>query len=224
MTTFASYFAHLAASSLFFFRFITIVKQADVGVALLSGFGDVNVDRGEDGKKKETPKSAALADPSLNITVLSPQERLAARKGPVWALKAKLLALGVDLNKYPELTEKEDLIKLYEIRGREKAIQNKKAAEAKQKAAEAKAKQRELVQEKQLKMAQRVQELEAQVSYVGHDVSCHMNRTWTHYLHKIYLSISRVCNGRNLRHSKNSWQKRRHLREKSKLIWHQRTR
>ena len=33
-------------------------------------------------------------------------------------LKAKLMALGVDLNKYPELTEKEDLLKLYEIRGR----------------------------------------------------------------------------------------------------------
>jgi hypothetical protein len=122
-----------------------------------------------------------LTDPSLNITILSPQERLAARTQPVWALKAKLLALGVDLNKYPELTEKEDLIKLYEIRGREKAIQNKKAAEAKQKAAEAKAKQRELVQEKQLKMAQRVKELESQVSYISHDVSCYFIPTWANY-------------------------------------------
>jgi cation-transporting ATPase 13A1 len=61
------------------------LKQADVGVALLSGFGDVNVDKGEDGnKKKESQQSAALADPSLNITVLSPQERLAARTQPVW--------------------------------------------------------------------------------------------------------------------------------------------
>ena len=85
-------------------------------------------------------------------------------------LKAKLMALGVDLNKYPELTEKEDLLKLYEIRGREKAIQNKKAAEAKQKAAEAKAKQRELVQEKQRKMALRVQELEEQVRYICQDI------------------------------------------------------
>jgi hypothetical protein len=80
------------------------------------------------------------------------------------------MALGVDLNKYPELTEKEDLLKLYEIRGREKAIQNKKAAEAKQKAAEAKAKQRELVQEKQRKMALRVQELEEQVRYICQDI------------------------------------------------------
>jgi hypothetical protein len=96
------------------------------------------------------------------------------------ALKAKLLALGVDLNKYPELTEKEDLIKLYEIRGREKAIQNKKALDAKQKGAEAKAKQRELLQDKQRKMALRVQELEAQVSYIGHGMSCYSNRTRAH--------------------------------------------
>lgn len=61
------------------------LKQADVGVALLSGFGDVNVDKGEDGnKKKESQKSAALADPSLNITIFSPQERQLARTQPVW--------------------------------------------------------------------------------------------------------------------------------------------
>ena len=34
------------------------LKQADVGVALLSGFGDVNVDKGEDGNKKKAPSSA----------------------------------------------------------------------------------------------------------------------------------------------------------------------
>ena len=28
------------------------LKETDVGVALLSGFGDVNVDKGEDGIKK----------------------------------------------------------------------------------------------------------------------------------------------------------------------------
>lgn len=96
------------------------LKQADVGVALLSGFGDVNVDKGEDGNKKKGAKQNALTDASTNITILSPQERQAVRLGPVWALKAKLVALGVDLKKYPELTEKEDLIKLYEIKGREK--------------------------------------------------------------------------------------------------------
>ena len=147
------------------------LKQADVGVALLSGFGDVNVDKGEDGNKKKGHKgsngiSSAIA-PSENVTVLSPKERQAARLGPVWMLKTKLTALGVDLKKYPELTEKEDLIKLYEIKGREKAIQKleqqARADEIKKKKLEAKSKQQELIQEKQRKMALRVQELEAQV-------------------------------------------------------------
>ncbi|KAL7532147.1 hypothetical protein ACHAXR_005722, partial [Thalassiosira sp. AJA248-18] len=143
------------------------LKQADVGVALLSGFGDVNVDKGEDGnKKKKKDKETALANSSSNITVLSPKERQAARLGPVWALKAKIRTLGVDLSKYPELTEKEDLIKLYEIKGREMAIKKrekeKQVEELKKKKVDVKAKQREHVQEKQRKMALRVQELEAQ--------------------------------------------------------------
>lgn len=37
------------------------LKQADVGVALLSGFGDVNVDKGEDGNKKKNESAAAAA-------------------------------------------------------------------------------------------------------------------------------------------------------------------
>jgi len=144
------------------------LKQADVGVALLSGFGDVNVDKGEDGTKKQKAAkegSVAVIANSSHLTVLSPQERQAARLGPIWALKAKLRTLGVDLSKYPELTEnKEDLIKLYEIKGKEVAIKKyekqKKVEEFKQKKIEAKAKQRELNQDKQLKMALRVKELE----------------------------------------------------------------
>lgn len=92
------------------------VKQADVGVALLSGFGDVNVDKGEDGnKKKELVKdsSGVLFDPSNNTTCLSPSDRQTARTIPLWNLKARLVALGVDLKKYPELTtEREDLIQV----------------------------------------------------------------------------------------------------------------
>ena len=89
-----------------------------------------------------------------------------ALTGPLWGLKAKIIALGVDLKKYPELTEREDLIKLYEIKGREVAIQKrakqKKMEEMKKKQLEAKTKQREMIQEKQRKMALRVQELEAE--------------------------------------------------------------
>lgn len=141
------------------------LKQADVGVALLSGFGDVNVDKGEDGNKKKelvSGSSGVLFDPTNNKTVLSPQDRLSAQSIPLWTLKARLMSLGVDLSKYPELTEREDLIKLYEIRGREKARQNIKALDAKKKAAEAKAKQKELIAEKQRKMVARVEELQAQ--------------------------------------------------------------
>ncbi|KAL9188926.1 hypothetical protein ACHAXT_011416 [Thalassiosira profunda] len=145
------------------------LKQADVGVALLSGFGDVNVDKGEDGnnKKKTVAKqngSAVVANP--NLTVLSPQERQNARMGPLWALKAKIRTLGCDPNKYPELTTKEDFIQLYEIKGREMAIKMQKEKEKKleigQKRLEAKEKQRQMVREKQQKMAERVAELEAQ--------------------------------------------------------------
>ena len=152
------------------------LKQADVGVALLSGFGDVNVDKGEDGNKKknmgakdaakETYNSSGRAVVANNntsyLTVLSPQERQAARLGPLWSLKMRFKALGVDLSKYPELTTKDDLIQLYEIKGREVAIKRQKAQEMKKKKLESKEKQKQLVREKQLKMAQRVKELEEQ--------------------------------------------------------------
>jgi cation-transporting ATPase 13A1 len=97
------------------------LKQADVGVALLSGFGDVNVDKGEDGNvKKEQTDGALKINP--NMTVISRQDMEAARNGPMWLLRAKIKAIGVDLSKYPELTEREDLLKLFEIKGRERAV------------------------------------------------------------------------------------------------------
>lgn len=87
-----------------------------MGVALLSGFGDVNVDKGEDGNKKQElvkDSSGVLFDPSNNTTCLSPSDRLTAQTIPLWKLKARLVALGVDLKKYPELTtEREDLIQV----------------------------------------------------------------------------------------------------------------
>merc|ERR1719253_426053 len=81
-------------------------------------------------------------------------------------LKTKLTALGVDYSKYPELTERDDLFKLYEIKGREKAIQKReqqrKMEDMKRKKLDAKVKQRELVADKQKKMMERVKELEEQ--------------------------------------------------------------
>ncbi len=142
------------------------LKQADVGVALLSGFGDVNVDKGEDGNKKKSSSDALINGENDNITVISAQDLQAVRDGPVWLLKMKLKALGVDLTKYPELTEKSDLLKLYVIKGKEVAIkvrEKKRLAEKTKKAKEeAKANQRELVATKQQRMALRVKELEEQ--------------------------------------------------------------
>jgi len=142
------------------------LKQADVGVALLSGFGDVNVDKGEDGNKKKAPSSALANSENDNISVISPQDLQAVRDGPIWLLKMKIKALGVDLTKYPELTEKADLMKLYIITGKEVAIkvrEKKKMTEKMKKAKEdAKSKQKKLAAEKQQKLAIRVKELEEQ--------------------------------------------------------------
>jgi len=142
------------------------LKQADVGVALLSGFGDVNVDKGEDGNKKKAPSSALANSENDNISVISPQDLQAVRDGPIWLLKMKIKALGVDLTKYPELTEKADLMKLYIITGKEVAIkvrEKKKMAEKMKKAKEeAKSNQKKLAAEKQQKLAIRVKELEEQ--------------------------------------------------------------
>lgn len=141
------------------------LKQADVGVALLSGFGDVNVDKGEDGNKKKAPDTTIANIPPASHII--PREQIEAfRMGPTWALKAKLRAIGVDLNKYPELVEKEDLITLYQIKAREMAIkqyeQRNKMEKAKKAKLEAKTKQQEMIAEKQRKMALRVKELEEQ--------------------------------------------------------------
>uniref|UniRef100_A0A7S4HIT1 P-type ATPase A domain-containing protein n=1 Tax=Odontella aurita TaxID=265563 RepID=A0A7S4HIT1_9STRA len=141
------------------------LKQADVGVALLSGFGDVNVDKGEDGNKKKD-KNGALNAAAPSTAIMNQQQVDALRMLPVFVLKAQIRAMGTDPDKYPGLVEKEDLVKLYQIKAREVAIKkhNKKNAlgKANLSKSELKAKQRSDVAEKQRKMALRVQELEAQ--------------------------------------------------------------
>eukprot|EP00551_Chaetoceros_affinis_P010542 CAMPEP_0203668656 /NCGR_PEP_ID=MMETSP0090-20130426/5232_1 /ASSEMBLY_ACC=CAM_ASM_001088 /TAXON_ID=426623 /ORGANISM="Chaetoceros affinis, Strain CCMP159" /LENGTH=1630 /DNA_ID=CAMNT_0050533151 /DNA_START=285 /DNA_END=5174 /DNA_ORIENTATION=+ len=132
------------------------LKQADVGVALLTGFGDVNVDKGEDTVKKTDKKKT----PDIPISAIMTEDQIQAmRMVPVAIIKAKIRQLGVDPNKYPEIVEKEDLIKLYQIKAREKAVQehDKKNALAKNKNNRA-----ELMAEKQAKIQVRIKELEAQ--------------------------------------------------------------
>ena len=138
------------------------LKQADVGVALLSGFGDLNVDRGEevDEKKKEEKKDN-------QVTAIMSQEHLTAiRSLPVALIKAKIRSIGGDADKYPDLKEKEDLVKLYQIKAREFAVtkhdKQNALAKTKMSRSELQAKTRSDAAEKQRKMMTRVAELEAQ--------------------------------------------------------------
>jgi cation-transporting ATPase 13A1 len=82
------------------------LKQADVGVALLSGFGDVNVDRGADAAAKAAAKPAVTA-------VITQEEDERLSKAKVSELKRMLRELGVDPDDHPQCVEKADLIKLY---------------------------------------------------------------------------------------------------------------
>jgi cation-transporting ATPase 13A1 len=135
------------------------LKQADVGVALLSGFGNVNVEKAEGEVKEE--------DESSKVTAFISQDHLdKIRAMPVRALKLKLKSIGTDPYDYPELKEKEDLVKLYQIKSREAAIQRhekkNKLDKAKMTKAEMAAERKREQQERQQRMMARVEELTAQ--------------------------------------------------------------
>jgi len=142
------------------------LKQADVGVALLGGFGDVNVDRGEDGNDKKKKKDSGVAAVIPPATAILSQPQLdALRAMPVPLLKMQVRAFGCDPDKYG-IVEKEDMIRLYQIKAREIAVTKhaKKSAVSKVKTSktESQAKQRAAMAEKQQKMQARIKELEAQ--------------------------------------------------------------
>lgn len=139
------------------------LKQADVGVALLSGFGDLNVDRGEDGAKKKEDEEKE----NPQVTAIMSAEHIQSIRGlPVMLIKTKIRQLGADPDKYPEIMEKEDLIKLYQIKAREVAVKRhdkqKAVSGVKLNRAETMAKSRAEAAEKQKKMMARIAELEAQ--------------------------------------------------------------
>ncbi len=132
------------------------MKGADVGVALLTGFGDVNVDKGEDSVKKKVEEKS----PDIPISAIMTDDQLRAmRMVPAAVIRAKLIQLGVDPKKYPEIIEKEDLIRLYQIKAREKAVKDhdKKNALAKNKDNKA-----QYIADTQARLLERVKELEAQ--------------------------------------------------------------
>ena len=86
---------------------------------MLSGFGDLNVDKGEDGNKSAGGGAAGRAGATAMI---SSQEMERIKALPVREIKGMIRALGTDPDKYPEICEKGDLIKLYRSKAIEAAV------------------------------------------------------------------------------------------------------
>jgi len=134
------------------------LKQADVGVALLSGFGDVNVDKGEDGANK--PNKAGGPTAMISQFELDKIKALSVKE-----IKGKIRELGAEPDNFKDISTKDDLVQLY----RSKAISTAVATHDKQNAlelrkekmADAKKTQQEKMADKQRRMALRVAELEA---------------------------------------------------------------
>lgn len=99
------------------------LKQAHVGVALLSGFGDLNVDRGGD--------KAGASDAGSGMTAIMTQEQLDElnRLKPS-EIKKRLRGMGVAPEDHPQVVERSDLIKLYQavVRKKVQAEHDKKNA------------------------------------------------------------------------------------------------
>jgi len=144
------------------------LKQADVGVALLSGFGDVNVDKGEDGndRKKEEVKTGAVVP--VEVRGATADQLRALRVLPLALIKARIRSeLRVEPNDYKDtLTTKDDMMKLYEIKAKEKAVvlneKKKELSKKNQTKVESKQKQRLDMEEKKNRMLLRAQELQDQ--------------------------------------------------------------
>lgn len=143
------------------------LKGADVGVALLTGFGDINVDKTDEKSEETTDKKEDKSQMTASqITAMMPQEQLdALRLMPVMLLKMKIRSIGVDPDKYPELVENEDLVQLYVLKAREGAMKKKDQKNAKDmkqmSAAERKQETQRIGKERQEKLLKRVAELEA---------------------------------------------------------------
>merc|ERR1712238_468687 len=138
------------------------LKGADVGVALLTGFGDINVDKTEEVSQKIVDKD----ETNVPVTAIMSQDQLnQIRALPVTLLKMKLRSIGVDPDKYPEIVEKEDLVQLYRIKARETAVKNHDKKNAMQKknmtAAERKQEAKRIAKDRQEKLLKRTAELEA---------------------------------------------------------------
>ena len=138
------------------------LKQADVGVALLTGFGNINVDVGD---QAEAKKEVAKVEPQVSA-IISQDALNKLRAMPVGLLKAKIRSIGVEPDKYPDLVEKEDLVQLYQIKAREIAIKRHDTKNASEKnkmsAQELRVQRKREAEEKQERLMKRIAELEAQ--------------------------------------------------------------
>jgi cation-transporting ATPase 13A1 len=139
------------------------LKGADVGVALLTGFGDINVDKTDENEEK---KKDEKENSDVPTAIMSQEHLNAVRAMPVSMIKMKIRSLGTNPDKYPELVEKEDLVQLYQIKAREVAVkrhdQNNVRDKKNMSAAEKKAQAKREAAKRQEKLMKRVKELEDQ--------------------------------------------------------------
>jgi len=138
------------------------LKGADVGVALLTGFGDINVDKTDEKSEKISEKN----EDKLQVSAIMSQDQLNQLHAmPVMLLKMKIRSIGVDPDKYPELVEKEDLVQLYQIKARDAAIKRHDQKNTKDKksifGAEKKQEAQRKTKERNEKLMRRSAELEA---------------------------------------------------------------
>lgn len=108
------------------------LKQADVGVALLSGFGDLNVDRGTGAANDST--GATPSTSSLTAIMTKAQLEELQRMKPS-EIKKKLRALGVAPEDHPQVVEKAELIRLYQAAVQRRAAKEHDAKNAREAAA-----------------------------------------------------------------------------------------
>lgn len=137
------------------------LKQAHVGVALLGGFGDLNVDRGADDKKKKKNEEEAE-----NCTAILTPEKVKEIEGlKIGQLKSKLREMGVEPNDYPSVREKSELIKLYRSTLQKAAVQKHDSQIAKMTPEERKQdearKKQEMIRQRQEDLEKEVERLKA---------------------------------------------------------------
>ena len=137
------------------------LKQSDVGVALLTGFSNINVARLDDDEPTDKKK-----DNTDGVTAIMSQQHLnEVRALPIILLKMKIRQMGMEPDNFPEIIEKDDLMKLYQIAAREAAIKKhnaKNALATKKSKEELAAEKRAEVEYMQQRMLERTKELEAQ--------------------------------------------------------------